>query len=866
MSAQQQDFTPIFQAAGQEWNVDPLLLQSVARIESRGNPGTQPSSAGAIGLMQIMPKTAEALGVQDPTDPTQAIFGAAKLLDQNLTRYGNVPDALRAYNAGTDQTHWNNAETLAYVPKVQAAYQRLAAAQPQAAAAPAAPANDAASQALASAQQADAPAPAADPASMALVSAQAPDAPPAVPAGPKPVFSEGIPGGRPPPAAAAPQKAPVGIDPASQALASAQQPDPPPPPPGMLSSAASAAWNGLQSGFMAAGPTGALAGAGMGAANALMPPDPTGQTLAQGAAAGAVAGWGDTPLGFGVGGSSKNPITRNELLARAGDAMMRVPGALTGALAGAADELGNRLGVPGIGSELNARVVQPLMLEEGMEGEMGRTSPLTSAETRAQVAQAATNKLMPPAAAEGETAAASAPANSNVPPQPVNRLMPEAEGSAPVPPVSAADTAATPAAPDADAQAGGIKQTSAPLLPIVTKAQADAQAVRYIDDQMQGGPQEINDSSNIPGMRFSMAQATANPRLAQAERTLFNTDPEYAQQVGMQIASNNRALLKETLNMTDTPEAVAAERAERDAQFKPMYDTVLNGAPPADRTDLVSNVQDMIDKNTGKPEVQKPLQAVLNNLNAAQVKDAPAGMSNPTYLYNALQSMGYALSKASIGTDAAGHAASAQMMQLKPRIENLIESVAPGFNAIRAEYAERSRSIDGKEYLQGLNLTNGNGDETLAKLDTAVKGLARNQAKSGPQKADSVTPEQAQTLTDLRDARRKIANSSLGMSLGSTSVQNLASIASNPLMRLGGGTGKVGLKEMAAGGAGAMEMWNDPATAPYLMTLGMARAGLGQVNARSQALLAASVREMLLNPNAYRAAKAKLMGSQTAGQ
>ncbi|HXW34332.1 MAG TPA: transglycosylase SLT domain-containing protein, partial [Acidimicrobiales bacterium] len=88
-----------FAAAGQQYGVPPSLLAAVAKQESGFDPGAV-SSAGAEGLMQIMPGTAAGLGI-DPMDPSQAIDGAAQLLSGYLQQYGgSVPLALAAYNAG----------------------------------------------------------------------------------------------------------------------------------------------------------------------------------------------------------------------------------------------------------------------------------------------------------------------------------------------------------------------------------------------------------------------------------------------------------------------------------------------------------------------------------------------------------------------------------------------------------------------------------------------------------------------------------------------------------------------------------------------------------------------------------------------
>ena len=88
------------QVAAARYGISSHLVDAVAWQESRYNPRAR-SSAGAIGVMQLMPGTARQLGVSNPHDVRQNVAGGAAYLREQLERFGNnVPLALAAYNAG----------------------------------------------------------------------------------------------------------------------------------------------------------------------------------------------------------------------------------------------------------------------------------------------------------------------------------------------------------------------------------------------------------------------------------------------------------------------------------------------------------------------------------------------------------------------------------------------------------------------------------------------------------------------------------------------------------------------------------------------------------------------------------------------
>src|SRR5688572_13415046 len=95
-----EDLEPIIQEAAATHGVDADLIRAVIQTESQFNP-TAVSPVGAAGLMQLMPKTARSLGLEDPFNPRENVFTGVKYLSQLLDRYnGNTAIALAAYNAG----------------------------------------------------------------------------------------------------------------------------------------------------------------------------------------------------------------------------------------------------------------------------------------------------------------------------------------------------------------------------------------------------------------------------------------------------------------------------------------------------------------------------------------------------------------------------------------------------------------------------------------------------------------------------------------------------------------------------------------------------------------------------------------------
>ncbi len=105
--------------ASLRFGVDPRLIRSVIRVESAGDPGAV-SPVGARGLMQIMPRTARALGVDCAFDPRENVIGGTRYLRQLRDRMGSWKRAIAAYHAGPRRVREGRipAETRRYVKRV----------------------------------------------------------------------------------------------------------------------------------------------------------------------------------------------------------------------------------------------------------------------------------------------------------------------------------------------------------------------------------------------------------------------------------------------------------------------------------------------------------------------------------------------------------------------------------------------------------------------------------------------------------------------------------------------------------------------------------------------------------------------------
>jgi len=702
------DYSPVYAEAGRYWNVDPDVLRAVHQTEDPGGDPDARSKAGAIGHMQFMPDTARRLNI-DPHDPVQSIYGAARLLDENLRRYGNLKDALSAYNGGTNKSHWENPETMAYPGKVASNYQS-------------------------SKQQ------------------TLPDA-----------FDRdfGSPHDAVPQAVTAPndqQEANAfdrdfGSVDADKAQLSPQ------------ARAHQGSWLGRMAQFGSDAVDGMIAEGIKGTANVI-----DGVTLhklhgteydprlfkkaAQMELEAQRDNWGSGVSHFGGGvlgdiaiggGLASGTRTVGGRLAEAipGTAG-RIVQAGTNLLSGNA---GNAL-TRAAGRSIEGAATAGLVDQNPLLGAFGGAAsvPIGAAASRAGAAllgsgrrhgNALLDALAPveAAAPENATAAVQTEAYS---PEAAPEVMPPSK-----------------TAPEA------VK-----LGLFASPKHADKLAQRVWNEYQAGGPVQVR-PSKIPGVHLTAAQATGNPGLALLERNRRAANPSPFTALDQ---SNNTARNSYAQQIIGTPEQLQAAEAARDAAEAQLRPQVFGEQQPVSIEPVREHLADLIAQNRGRETVQQPLRNVMAQLVASAEED---GTAMPEHLWNVRKYLGDMVSPRTRGTANDGQAAAAQLLDLKPTLTEQIERGAPGFKGYLEQYEQLSRPIDAMRFLQGRNLTNANGDVQLGKLDAFIKATAKERGKPGYREADSVTDEQLKALEDLRDDMRLASRIDLGRARGSDTNVNL---------------------------------------------------------------------------------------------
>lgn len=344
--------------------------------------------------------------------------------------------------------------------------------------------------------------------------------------------------------------------------------------------------------------------------------------------------------------------------------------------------------------------------------------------------------------------------------------------------------------------ARGLGRRAASLVEPFTEAGRS----RIVDRTLRGfageGPTTAVLDELVPGSRPTLAQATGNAGLGAAEKNLRNV-PGVTNMFAEREAANKAARTQAWERLAGTEGDIVAATAERDAAAGPLREAAFMGAGPADAAPVVSKIDEILASPAGKRDaVSSALKAIRGKI---AMKDGTIE-SNVEQLYGVRKAIDDMLSPLAQGTGRDARQAARELQDIKTVLDQRIERAAPGFKDYLAEYSELSKPLDRMSLLQGLKITDSQGNITLAKLDNAIKSIEKARSAKGVNPAKSLTADELSALRALRkDMRRESLPAAKAKPPGSDTVQNLAT--SNALGRFLGNTatGTVGGGLLGAG-------------------------------------------------------------------
>lgn len=389
---------------------------------------------------------------------------------------------------------------------------------------------------------------------------------------------------------------------------------------------------------------------------------------------------------------------------------------------------------------------------------------------------------------------------------------------------------ASPAAPESV-----VTPTEGPtpkLLPVRTPAQADAEADRIIRHFAGNGSATISPQEIIPGSSQTLSRAIegGNPGISGLESRIAETFPNDF----VALDKKNQAARSAHFDALAGSEAdVRAASGERDAAFQAADRAVFDPAnvKPTDPSPVIAQIDQVL---AGREGQRSTVASALKDVRAKLVDDKGNLQTNPDLLYGVRKSINDDIAPAAKGTANDKTQAARELIEIRNALDPVIEAGAPGFTKFINDYSAASAPIDGMKYLQGMKLTDTQGNITLQKLDTAIKSLERIQALPGARAGDGVSADQLAGLHALREDMRLDAKRQLGKAVGSNTVQNLGtnrvlSTLGHPLV---GATG--------IGGSIANPWIGIPAMA--------ARFALQKAGDKGQEMVFEALRRKLLNP------------------
>jgi hypothetical protein len=374
---------------------------------------------------------------------------------------------------------------------------------------------------------------------------------------------------------------------------------------------------------------------------------------------------------------------------------------------------------------------------------------------------------------------------------------------------------------------------------IITQADAEARA-----DQIIRHFGSMGNTEPIPGAVGGLPTITGNGGLATLYRAVRDKEPVNP------FLNQETALKKATgdslKTMAGTEDDLKAAVKNRTDITEPMYRQAWANKTAADPSGAIQTVEDLMKSPLKQNDTAM---AELENIHKKL-----QGQTDPEQLKGITDHIDETIARLKPEGKADRRTLGA-LDQVDKAITAEISRTTPGFDTAQATFANLSRRIDEMKYFQSRKLTDLQGQPTLGNIRSTLDDIAKKQAGDKFHPADSVTPENLQTLKQLHDqAQREAFTASAGKSLGgSNTFQNLAtdSVLRTVGKQVGAnllGTGGGYLTDLAAGGGGVTGAVIGNLTGNALQGYATVRASQAAARqAAGQQMLMQALRERLMN-------------------
>lgn len=302
----------------------------------------------------------------------------------------------------------------------------------------------------------------------------------------------------------------------------------------------------------------------------------------------------------------------------------------------------------------------------------------------------------------------------------------------------------------------------------------------------EGGPIDFNMTQLVPGSVPTLAEATGNAGLAGLQRAARDLRPNaFVEREATNAAARSAAFDR----IAGDEGAIEAARTARENAADALYGRAFAG--DSMRQDLARSAQKTRAPFSGvglsgaaedlaTPGLRELAQRPMFRQAAEDAKRLAANrgvhLDDPLQSLEGLHYIKLALDDAlnPQAKSAMGRNASGAVMGMRDKLAEELAKVSPLYGNARQTFAEMSQPINAMESLQGLKLTDARGNITLAKVQNALLGLQHARSEPGAHAAKSISDEQLQTLTAIRDDLLRQDRLGLGKSVGSNTFQNIA--------------------------------------------------------------------------------------------